>query len=100
MPCRFYKTKLGMVHIRFARGAKMPPNCRECGDMAGFQCDYPVGKGKTCDRDLCSEHAIEVAPDTHYCPAHHAEWEKFSADGGVQRELANVVPYKTNKAKP
>lgn len=94
MPCRFYKTKYGMVHMKFGRGAKPPDNCRECSGMAGFLCDFPVGKDKTCDRPLCDEHAHEVAPDTHYCPVHHEEWKEFRASGGEQRDLGNVVPYK------
>ena len=93
MPCAFYKTKFGMMHIRFKRGIKPQPHCRECGGMAEFLCDFPVGEGKTCDCNLCPEHAIEIAPDTHYCQRHHQEWTKFKESGGVKRELKNVVPY-------
>lgn len=97
MPCHRYNTKHGMVFIRVSRGQKMPDPCRECGDISGFLCDFPVGDGKTCDRPLCGDHAHEVAPDVHYCTPHFAEYEKFRAGGGVQRELANVVPYRSKK---
>lgn len=72
MPCRSYKTKNGMVHICFGRGQKPPPGCRECGAMSEFLCDFPVGDGKTCDRDLCAEHAHEIGPEQHYCTEHLA----------------------------
>lgn len=70
------------------------PHCSNCGDGGVNLCDYPVGDGKTCDRSLCNYHSAEVAPDVHYCPAHHAEWVEFKAAGGVKRELENVVPFK------
>lgn len=76
------------------------PHCRECGDVSGYLCDFPVGKrGKTCDAPLCEACAKEVAPDTHYCTAHHGEWQKFVNEGGVKQVLENVVPYKTETKK-
>ncbi len=33
--------------------------CSRCGFLAEFMCDYPVGRGKTCDARLCRAHAIE-----------------------------------------
>jgi hypothetical protein len=71
------------------------PKCSNCGTVGDALCDYPVGEEKTCDRQICTECAHEVAPDVHYCDAHFAEWTKFRDAGGVQRELANVVPFKT-----
>ena len=78
---------------------KLGPHCSECsapGDEA--LCDYPVGKGKTCDKKLCEVHAHEVAPNVHYCPGHLAQWEKFKAAGGVKNELENVLPFKEAKS--
>lgn len=74
------------------------PHCQaaRCGRIGDLLCDFPVGDGKTCDRPLCEHHAVEVAPDMHYCPAHLLEWERFRESGGVREELANVVPYKTH----
>lgn len=33
-------------------------------------CDFPVGKGKTCDAALCEACATHKEPDTDYCPTH------------------------------
>lgn len=35
-------------------------------------CDFPAGKGKTCDRVLCDACAVHREPDTDYCPQHAA----------------------------
>ena len=59
-----------------------------CGRYAEYLCDWPLGKGKTCDAPLCEIHAIsqgfgrsnqlrlfDNAPDPkteiHFCPTHH-----------------------------
>ena len=70
------------------------PCLEECGDVADYLCDFPVGPGQTCDRRLCEYHAAEIGPELHYCPAHKNEWEKFLEGGGVHRELENVVSFK------
>ena len=31
-----------------------------CGVFAEYLCDYPLGKGKTCDAPLCATHAMPV----------------------------------------
>ena len=68
--------------------------CGDCGDYgAGFLCDFPVGEGKTCDRSLCEDCAVEVAPDIHYCSVHYQEWQKFCDRNGVENALKNVVPF-------
>ncbi len=36
--------------------------CSVCGVWAERLCDYPLGKGRTCDAPLCSNHAIPVRP--------------------------------------
>lgn len=36
--------------------------CSICGIVADYLCDYPLGKGKTCDAPLCRAHAIPVQP--------------------------------------
>lgn len=43
---------------------------------------------------LCHGHALEVAPEIHYCPGHALMWREFKEGGGVKQELENVVPYK------
>lgn len=92
MPC--YTIKDPNFGTMFLCG-KFGPHCRGgCGAPGDeFLCDWPVGKGKTCDAPLCADHAHEVAPEVHYCPGHFAEWEKYRNAGGVAKELANVVPF-------
>ncbi len=70
------------------------PHCADCGAASDNLCDYPVGDGKTCDRSICEYHSHEVAPNTHYCDQHYAEWKAFVASGGVRVALENVVPFK------
>lgn len=46
------------------------PGCRAPGE---FLCDQPLGgskTGKTCDKPLCVQHAVEVGTDRHLCPPH------------------------------
>lgn len=73
------------------------PHCADhrCMDVRTNLCDYPVGDGKTCDMPICDSHAFEAAPNVHYCPGHALQWREFVASGGVERELANVVPFKS-----
>lgn len=95
MPCYTIKLKDG---TRAFLHGDLGPHCRHCGDVGALLCDYPVGDGKTCDAPLCDAHGREIAPDTHYCPAHLKEWQRFRATGGVHRVLSKVVPYKRDGA--
>lgn len=40
------------------------------------QCDWPMGRGKTCDRFICLDCTFhpEGRPDVDYCPQHKAMW--------------------------
>ncbi len=91
MPTYVIETERGRTFLK----GELGPHCRTCaapGDS--FLCDFPMPKGRTCDAHLCEQCATEIAPDTHYCKAHLAEWQRFEASGGVRRRLENVVPYK------
>ena len=33
-------------------------------------CDFPVGKGRTCDAGMCAKCATAIARETDYCPKH------------------------------
>lgn len=60
----FYRVttkRLGIVHIC----GELGEHCAECESPAGFLCDYPVGAGRTCDRQLCPDHASEVYGGLH-----------------------------------
>jgi hypothetical protein len=57
--------------------------CRgpECVYDGEFLCDFPMGRGKTCDLPLCGDHAREVGPELHLCPLHFPMWiEKARTD--------------------
>ena len=55
---------------------------RPCPTGAGFQCDFQMAPGKTCDAWCCDAHAREVGPDVHHCPAHAGR------QGGLFRNIA------------
>jgi hypothetical protein len=42
----------------------------DCPREAVVLCDFPLGKGKTCDAPLCLEHAAEAEPGLHFCRGH------------------------------
>lgn len=48
--------------------------CPICGGVSLFLCDYPMGKGETCDIKLCDNCASEVGKNFHLCPVHYAEF--------------------------
>lgn len=94
MPC--YQIDLDEGGKMFLCG-DLGPHCGDsrCADVSENLCDFPVSDGKICDMPLCHRHSFEVAPNMHYCPAHTTMWREFKESGGVQRELENVVPYKS-----
>lgn len=50
-----------------------------CCAMAAFQCDWKLPGGRRCDRHLCKEHALKVAPDKHLCPEHQQAYQQWLA---------------------
>ncbi len=66
--------------------------CRESGcDREGiFLCDWPMGRGKTCDIPICPGHAREIGEDRHLCPIHHPMWIK-------QAGVARINPWPPKK---
>lgn len=44
--------------------------CVRCGQWADRLCDWPMGKGKTCDALLCVNCAGSVGPEVDFCPVH------------------------------
>lgn len=90
-------SKQGSVGQTIFLCGEFGPHCADCAGVGDILCDYPVGDGKTCDRAICSEHAVEIAPDLHYCKAHHQMWEDFKNSGGVDAILKNVIAFKNDK---
>ena len=43
--------------------------CSNCGQVADYLCDYPVGEGKTCDLRICKQCRIHIGK-YDFCPIH------------------------------
>lgn len=76
MTCFPLRSSTGQ-HVGFICGVRqlrcMADGCRAYRKL---ECDGPTdkivkktGKRKTCDRALCLEHAVEIGPELHLCPA-------------------------------
>lgn len=82
------------VHLNLGRGNRSaPPACRVlrldgsvCGWLSGYQCDWKIGVGKTCDRWICEAHAQQVGPDKHLCPEHQRAYRAWQAARGKATE--------------
>lgn len=86
------------VHMR---GTRLPPACTAgvgvqtsdgaamtiCGAPSGFQCDWDIGLGRTCDRRVCRAHSHEVGKNKHYCPAHSQQHLDEQAQDGLFTSL-------------
>ncbi len=87
MPCA--RVLMGDAETGYDWGFMCGPGvkpCAACSALADYQCDYPMGRGKTCDAYLCERHAISQGfprdnqlklfadpdPETelHFCPTH------------------------------
>lgn len=60
------------------------PHCA-CGHMADFLCDYPMGRGKTCDLNLCWCCRKHLNNEQDLCQIHFAEFVKKT--GATQLNL-------------
>jgi len=61
----YIKDTPDIVHVC---GSGIQP-CSNCGEVADFLCDYPVGEGKTCDLHLCRKCRTHVGK-FDFCPIH------------------------------
>jgi hypothetical protein len=59
---------------------KPEPQC-SCGAIAEFLCDYPMGKGKTCDMGMCDEHRNPIGAERDLCIIHLAEFRGAKSIG-------------------
>ncbi len=57
------------------------PKCSGCGRPARLLCDWktPGVRTGTCDTPLCERCTHKPAPGKDLCPAHKAEYERWSA---------------------
>ena len=73
----------GVLHLCMSR-APVPCQARRedgsrCAQISGYQCDWKIGDGKTCDRWRCEQHAQQVGPDKHLCPEHQRAYRAWQA---------------------
>lgn len=71
MPCEKMKIPGGTM-IVCSRGQKQRRcSAGGCGEKASRLCDFALNNGKTCDRALCSTHAMRLNDlDLDYCRPH------------------------------
>lgn len=65
--------------------------CESCGQMSDYLCDYPMGKGKTCDLAMCDECAYPIAEDRHLCPIHRAQFEATGAKAPLKQGRLSII---------
>lgn len=81
MPCYQFKTADGIRGFVCTGRRPGVPRCEHCKRGRGvYQCDWKMGGGKTCDKFICSDHALEVAPDKHLCPEHQRAYEDWKRE--------------------
>jgi len=66
--CEVIRLDDGTVVFVRRRGPRLP--LCACGRAGSLQCDYPVGRGQTCDRYLCRQCAVPQGDNVDYCPGH------------------------------
>ena len=82
MVCTPIKLEGGMTAIVCCgRGRKRRCACER---PATLLCDWKVGKGKTCDRPICTGCAKEVAHDKHLCREHQVAYRDWIAARGTR----------------
>ncbi len=79
MGCARLKTKIGEG---FICGPGIEP-CKHCGQAADYLCDWPTGKGETCDIVLCEDCAMTVGENQHLCQIHHKIYRNKKVSLGV-----------------
>lgn len=71
--------KLGGTTAIVCTRGRRPYRCCACTLAGGFQCDWKLTATKTCDRYICPEHALLVAPEKHLCPEHQEAYKAWLA---------------------
>lgn len=68
-------------NTQFYCGSGVVEVCK-CGHMADFLCDYPSGRGKTCDLPLCQDCRFNIGEERDLCEIH---WHMFKGKAGDTR---------------
>jgi hypothetical protein len=82
MQCVLQKLPGGQAVILCGKFRQRIPKCF-CGAEVARLCDFPLGKGKTCDRPVCARHAKRVGPDHDLCPIHAKDWANRTGQGSL-----------------
>lgn len=95
MTCEILRFPGGGAGFVCSRGRRpaTPPKCEipGCGKRGARQCDFPIADSETCDKYLCSDHAVPQGRGRDHCPDHHTDL--FSAAGlvlGVARRIPHA----------
>lgn len=91
MPCNPLFSKDGKA-VGFVCGPKTKARrCKVagCRSWATKLCDWPVDDRRTCDLDLCVDHATKVGPDKDYCPRHATD-DKIMNDLRARRAVRRL----------
>jgi hypothetical protein len=73
--------------------------CDECGKCADYLCDFPMGRGKTCDHKLCDEHAHPLGSDRHLCPIHAAIYQGSGAMEPIKMDRYPTIAQDSGDAR-
>lgn len=87
MGCNWKRFPDGTV-AHFRTSGKRSSRCHKCILVSEFQCDFPIGGGKTCDRHLCTDHVQHGATKgIDFCEEHYpiakAAYEKRRMKQGM-----------------
>jgi len=55
---------------RTHRTLKLPLTCLWCRDAMIKLCDFPIGRGDTCNAPMCETHAKSIGHNVDLCPTH------------------------------
>lgn len=67
----------GQTFLLCGKRKKVSHACFNCGNVAAFQCDFPVRANnikKTCDRWMCEECRNAIGPNSDLCAEHFTEY--------------------------
>lgn len=97
----FYRINGMTVHVRGSK--KLSPACSAsvglrtsdglamyiCAAPSGYQCDWDMGKSRTCDHHVCEAHAHQIGHNKHYCPAHYRDHLDNQSQPGLFTSLVH-----------
>lgn len=82
MPCRHFTVRgpdgQPMANAIICGPKPRRRRCSACGELgATRECDWKVGRDKTCDALLCERCTTQPRKDKDLCPAHAQAWRDW-----------------------